>query len=597
MANTGFLSVSELSFDGIKQNLKTFLKSKTEFKDYDFEGSNLSALLDLLSYNTYMNSYYLNMIGSEMFLDSAQIKNSVVSHAKELNYLPRSKTSARALVTFTVNTGGDTPATVTIPENYVTRTVVDNVNLDFTTDETLVLTYNGLSYTSDPVYIYEGKIVNEFFNVVDGVRYIINSENVDTNSIKVTVIKSSTDSTNTVFTRAENLYGLDADSEIYFVQGYGANQYEIIFGDGILGKKLTNGNIVKIKYRSTNGEKGNKAYTFASTTKVEGGLYSVVVSTNTPASDGSERETIDSIKYNAPRHFASQNRAVTKDDYKNIIIETYPQIKTVNVYGGENADPPQYGKVIISMIPYGNNPIVASELKTNIITYLKTKSITTEPVIIDPEYLYVEVVSDVRYDPTLTSKSLQQLKTEVISKIQEYSDLYLNDFGNDLRKSKLSSMIDEADPAIISNQTYLRAIYRIAPQKGISQRFNFSFSNPLYRPFKKPYQEGEEETVRSDFFTYIKDDVSYYARVSDNGEGILRLYYLTPDSRQVVLEENIGTVNYDTGAIVMDLKAQDYTNYINFYAITLNDDIVVQESKYLKIDFTKLLISINVVRQ
>jgi hypothetical protein len=597
MANTGFLSVSELSFDGIKQNLKTFLKSKTEFKDYDFEGSNLNALIDLLSYNSYMNAYYLNMIGSEMFLDSAQIKNSVVSHAKELNYLPRSRTSARALVSFTVNTGQDTPPTVTIPENYTTRAVVDNTNLDFTTDETLVLTYNGVSYTSDPVYIYEGKIVNEFFNVADGVRYIINSENVDTNSIKVTVVKSTTDSSNSVYTYAENLYGLDSNSEIYFIQGYGANQYEIIFGDGILGKKLTNGNIVNIKYRSTNGELGNKAYTFTPTTKVENGLYSVAVSTNTPAADGSERETIESIKYNAPRHFASQNRAVTKDDYKNIIIESYPQIKTVNVYGGELADPPQYGKVIISMIPYGSNPIVASELKTNIITYLKTKSITTEPVIIDPEYLYVEVVSDVRYDPTLTSKSLQQLKTEVISKIQEYSDLYLTDFGNDLRKSRLSSMIDEADPAIISNQTYLRAIYRTAPPKGISQRLSFSFSNPLYRPFKKPYIEGEEETVRSDFFTYLKDNVSYNARISDNGEGLLRLYYLTPDSKQIILNENIGTVNYDTGAVVLDITVQDYINYIDFYAITLNDDIVVQESKYLKIDFSKLLISINVVRQ
>jgi hypothetical protein len=596
MANTGFLSVSELSFDGIKQNLKTYMKNKTEFQDYDFEGSNLSALLDILTYNTYMNAYYLNMIGSEMYLDSSQLRNSVVSHAKELNYLPRSRTSSRALVTFTVNTGGDTPTFVVIPENYTVRSVVDNVNLDFSTNEALVLTYDGVSYTSDPVYVYEGKIVNEFFTVADGMRYTLSSENVDTNSIKVTVIKSASDSTNTVYSKAENLYGLNSNSEIYFVQGYNNNQYEVVFGDGVAGKKLTNGNIVKVKYRSTNGELGNKAYAFSTTSKIDG-LYSVTVSTNTSAADGSERETTESIKYNAPRHFASQNRAVTKDDYKNLIIETYPQIKTVNVFGGEDADPPQFGKVIISMIPYGTNPLVSSELKQNITTFLKTKSITTEPVIIDPEYLYVEVITDARYDPTLTSKSTQQLKTEVIAKIQEYSDVYLTDFGNDLRKSKLSSMIDEADPAIISNQTSLRAIYKLLPVKGVTQRINFSFSNALYRPFKVAYSENEEETVRSDYFTYVKEGISYTARISDDGMGVLRIYYLTPDSKQIILETNIGTVNYDTGEVVMDLNPYDYTNYINMYGITANDDIVVQASKYLKIDFDKVLITINVFRQ
>lgn len=596
MANTGFLSVSELSFDGIKQNLKTFLKNKTEFQDYDFEGSNLSALLDVLTYNTYMNSFYLNMVGSEMFLDSSQLKASVVSHAKELNYLPRSRTSSRALVTFTVNTGADRPTFVTVPENYAVRAVVDNVNLDFSTNETLVLTYDGTSYTSDPVYVYEGKIVNEYFNVADGMRYVLNSENVDTNSIKVTVIKSATDSSNTVYSKADNLYGLNSNSEVYFVQGYGSNQYEVVFGDGVAGKKLTNGNIVKIKYRSTNGELGNKAYSFTPTTQIDG-LYSVTVSTNTSAADGSEREAVESIKYNAPRHFASQNRAVTKDDYRNLIILNYPQIKTVNVYGGEDADPPQFGKVVISMIPYGTNPLVSSELKQNIISFLKTKSITTEPIITDPEYLYVEVITDVRYDPTLTSKSVQQLKAEVLAKVTEYSDLYLTDFGNDLRKSKLSAMIDEADPAIVSNQTSLRAIYRLLPVKGVSQRVNFSFSNPLYRPFKVAYSENEEETVRSDFFTYVKESVSYTARVSDDGKGVLRIYYLTPDSKQIILEENIGTVNYDTGEVVMDLNPYDYTSYINMYGITANDDVVVQASKYLKIDFDKVLISINVYRQ
>lgn len=596
MANTGFLSVSDLSFDAIKENLKTFLKSKTEFQDYDFEGSNLSSLLDVLAYNTYMNSYYLNMIGSESFLDSSQIRGSVISHAKELNYLPRSRTSARALVTFNVNTGADQPSIVIIPENYTVRAVVDNINMDFSTNEALVLTANNGTYASEQVYVYEGRVVTEYFEKDSNSRFILNSDNVDTNSVKVTVIKSSLDSSNTVYTKADNLYGLSPSSEVYFIQGYGDNQYEVVFGDGVLGKALTNGNIVKIKYRSTNGEAGNKAYAFDSTTKIDS-KYPVTVTTNVAAADGSERETVESIKYNAPRHFASQNRAVTKEDYVNLITQNYPQIKTVNVYGGEDADPPQFGKVIVSMIPYGTQPLISTELKTDIINFLSAKSITTQPIVVDPEYMYVEIVSDVRFDPTLTSKSTTQLKTNITDKIREYDNLYLTEFGSDLRKSKLVSYIDSADASIVSNQTSIRAVYRITPTKAVSTRVNFTFSNPLYRPYKIAYVENEIETVRSDIFSYYKDGFFYDARMSDDGVGNLRIYYVTADSRQIILDSNIGTVNYDTGELTFYLDAYDYNGYINVYAKTQNDDIVVQESKFLKIDYEKLLITVNVYRQ
>jgi hypothetical protein len=249
------------------------------------------------------------------------------------------------------------------------------------------------------------------------------------------------------------------------------------------------------------------------------------------------------------------------------------------------------------MIPYGSQPLVSTELKNNIISFLSTKNLTISPVVVDPEYMYVEIVSDVRYNPSLTSKSITQIKTEIANSIREYSDSYLTEFGNDLRKSKLISYIDNADPSIISNQTSLRAIYRITPTKGTSTRVNFSFSNPLYRPYKVKYIENETETVKSDLFTYYKDGAFYNATLSDDGIGNLRIYYTTADSRQVVLEENIGTVNYDTGELLFYLNAYDYNGYINVYAKTLNDDIVVQESKYLKIDFEKLYVTVNVFRQ
>ena len=614
MANTGFLDVSELSFDGIKNNLKTFMKSKTQFKDYDFEGSNLNSLLDVLSYNTYMNAFYLNMIGSEMFLDSSQLRNSVVSHAKELNYIPRSRTSARARVIFSINTGADAPDNVVIPENYTLRSVVDGINMDFTTNEQITINRTDGEYVSDPVYIYEGKIVYEFFTVDGSVRYTLSSLNIDTNSIQVTVINSASDSSNSVYTKADTLYGLNSNSQIYFVQGYSNDQYEIVFGDGISGKVLTNGNIVKVKYRSTNGELGNKVVYFAPTSKVgDASTYPVTVTTNISAADGSERETIESMKLNAPRHFAAQNRAVTKDDYTTLIIEKYPQIKTVNVYGGENADPPQYGKVIISMIPYGNFPVVSTELKTDIIAYLRSKSITTEPVIKDPEYMYIEIQSIISYNPSLTTKSTQSLKSDVLNQIKSYEATYLNDFGNDLRKSKLSSMIDSADASIVSNQTTLRAVYIITPRKGTQQRINFSFSNPLSRPLRAPYIINEIECVRSTPFDYFKDGVYYNATtsqgqvtLSDDGNGKIRLYYIErrEDTTtgivsivQQILESDIGTVNYITGELSFDLNPYDYDTNIKIFGKVINDDIVVQESKYLKIDYDQIGIAVSTYRQ
>jgi hypothetical protein len=596
MANTGFLSVSELSFDGIKSNLKTFMKSKTQFQDYDFEGSNLSALLDVLSYNTYMNSFYLNMVGSEMFLDSARLKQSVVSHAKELNYLPRSRTSAKAQVTFNVNTGTATPSYVIIPEDYTVRTVVDGINYSFSTEQDIIINNNGGYYVSDPVYVYEGKIVTEYFTVANNASYVLSSNNVDTNSIKVTVINSSTDSSNSIYSRAYSLYGLTSSSKAFFVDGAVSDQYAITFGDGVFGKALTNGNIIKVKYRSTNGESANKASSFTATSKIDN-LYNVTVTTNAVAIDGSEREDIESIRLNAPKFFATQNRAVTADDYKTLLLQKFPQIKTVNIYGGEDANPPQFGKVVISAIPYGDVPIISSALKSEIISYLTGKSITTEPVILDPEYLFVEITSDVKFDPSLTTKSTQQLKSEVLSQIINYDNLHLNDFGDDLRKSKLLSMIDSSDDAIISNQTDLRAIYKITPTRTINNVYNFTYGNSIYRPVQIAYSNSEDEVVRSSYFTYYKDGISYDARITDDGIGNLRIYFLSQDSTKVILDSNIGTVNYSTGELTFTVNPYDYTNSIDIYAKLNNDDIIVQNNKFLKIDYSKVYISINVFSQ
>lgn len=591
MANQGFLSVSEIDFDGIKKNLKTYLKGRPEFTDYDFDGSNLSALLDILAYNTYMNAYYLNMVGSEMFLDTSQIKSSVVSHAKELNYVPRSRTSARALVQFNINTGGALPPTIVVPENYVLRTVVDGVNLQFTTEQDIIISTTTGAYISDPVYVYEGKIVEEFFTVGVGTRFILQSTNVDTNSIEVTVINSATDSTNTEFTYAESIYGKTATSKIFYVQGYNNDQYEVVFGDGVFGQPLAAGNIVKIKYRSTNGELGNKVTNLQTTALVDG--YPTGVTVLVPAADGAERETIDNIKFYAPRHFTVQNRAVTKEDYVNLIRQKFPQIKTVNAYGGEEADPPQYGKVIVTLIPYGTVPFVSKELKETIVAYLKTKTITTEPIIQDPDYMYIEVISSVTFTASATTKTSTQIKTDVINQIKAYDTNYLVNFGDDLRKSKLDAMIDAADPSIVSNDTKIKAVYKIAPRKTITDRIVFSFSNPIDRLAPALYTPGQPEVVKSSSFTYLKNGVFYSAILSDDGIGNLRIYYSTPGNPVIVLEPSVGTIDYATGSVIMDINVWDYVNTIDIAAQIATADITVKESKFLRIDYSKINVTIN----
>jgi len=595
MANTGFLSVSEASFDGIKQNLKSFLKAKTEFKDYDFEGSNLSELLDVLSYNTYIDAFYLNMVGSEMFLDTAQLKESVVSHAKELNYLPRSRTSARALVTLTINTGADTPASVMIPQYYSIRSTINQVNLEFTTDEDIIVFNRNGVYSTGPIYVYEGKIVTEYFTVTDGSNYVLQSENIDTNSIIVTVINSNTDSANNVYAYSESLLGLTANSEVYFLQGYKENQYEVVFGDGIVSKALTNGNIVKVDYRSTNGDLGNKVSNFTVSRRIND-MYDVAVTTNIVAMDGSEREDINSIKFYSPRHFTTQDRGVTKDDFITLVRNQFPQIKTVGVYGGENAVPPQYGKVIITPIPYGSIPFISSQLKQSIINFLLTKTMTTVPLIYDPEYLYVRVVASVIYDPKLTHKTSNQLITDVTNSIQNYDNDHLTEFGSDFRKSKLMAMIDSSDPSIVSNDTAIRMIYKTTPIKGRTQRINFSFSNALYRPLKYIYNNGEPEIFQSSLFSYAQGMTLFQnVLITDDGVGNLRLCYTSSTGNRVILNPSIGTVNYTTGDVQLDINPYNYSQSVDFYAKPNAADITVNESKFLKIDYSKIVVLITPV--
>ena len=504
----------------------------------------------------------------------------------------RSRTSSRVQVQFSISAANN-PLSINIPEDYTITTTIDSKLFKFSLPNDLVVTRNTQGqYISDSVYLYEGSIVNEYFTVAAGKTYRLNNNNIDTNSIKVNVTKSSNDSTNTYFMFAENLQGLNSNSEVYFLQGYNSNQYEVVFGDGVFGKSLTNGNIVRVKYRATNGDVGNKAKSFSSTTKVEG--YTVTTAVITPAVDGSERESLSSIKLNAPRFFTTQNRAVTKEDYINLVLSEFPQVQSCTVYGGEDADPPEFGKVIVTLKPYGPNPILSDNIKEDITVYLRSKNITTEPIIKDPEYVYLEVVSDVRYNPDATTSSAEQIKSTVINSIKTFNNENFTEFGNDFRKSKLTTIIDDSEASIVSNDTSVRMVYKIAPIVATPQAFDFTFGNSIYNaPKQFLYPDGQVESVQSSFFSYERNGDIYSARISDDGKGVLRVYYISSTDAVVELNNNIGSVNYNTGRIQFTINIYDYIQTIDIYAIPTRADIVVKENKFLEIDFTKINVSVN----
>jgi hypothetical protein len=373
-----FLSTSALDADTLKSNFIQYLKTQDNFKDYEFSGSNLSVLIDLLVQNTMYNNHYLNMVGAEGFLDTAELRESIVSRAKELNYTPKSKTSARTTLTVTIRPT-DVPLSITIPKGYKFTTTLNNQRFNFITTQNYVIQRSNNSYVLSGVEVFEGIPVVEYLDVLSttsdsGIttyssRFIMTSENIDTSSVEVYVTSGST---RTQYTKASSLFGLNPESEVFFVQGYSANQYEIVFGDGVLGKDLTTGDVVEIHYRDTIGTDANGIKAFSPSTTIAGyGDISIV--TELPSYGGSDREPNDSIKFNAVRHFQVQERAVTESDYKNLILTNFPEIQAVSAYGGELTN--RYGKVIVSLKPH-NSAIATTNLKNRIANFLNTKNIS-----------------------------------------------------------------------------------------------------------------------------------------------------------------------------------------------------------------------------
>lgn len=594
MANN-FINTSDLDFSAIKSSLKAYLSGQSRFSDYDFEGSNMSVLLDILAYNTYLNNFYLNMVGSEMFLDTAQLRESIVSHAKELNYIPRSRTSAKAVVNITI-VPTDSPSYIIIPKFYKMTTTIDNTTFTFSTDSDHII-YPGVSgYIASNVEIYEGAVVTEYFTASNTTTYRLQSENIDTNSIDVTVINSQYDSANSTWLKSDNLYGLTSTSNVYFLQGYSSNQYELSFGDDVSGRALVNGNIVRVRYRDTLGDLGNGAYRFSKGTSING-YSNISISTVTTAAEGSERESNNSIKFNSTRFFTTQERAVTAIDYANLTKAKFPQLQSVIAFGGEELTPPQYGKVGVSVKPYGSTGSVSQSLKNSIVSYLNTKNITTQAIIIDPEYYYIKVNSTVNYNTSETNVSAAQISSVIRNAIIDFADTNLVDFGDDLRYSKLVSTIDASDSSIISNETNVQIIKRWSPTAGSDSTVSYTFNNELYSEetlYALP--QGHEHTLYSSNFTYTHTDGDDYdAYVGDDGLGVLNIYTNLIGSSGAVRTalSQVGTVDYTTGEVEFTANVNSYTgSYISIYGRLKNKDIYSVQNKFLLIESADVTITL-----
>jgi hypothetical protein len=599
MAN-GFLTTSELDFQNYKSSLKTFLSQQDTFKDYDFEGSNMAVLLDLLAYNTYMNGVYLNMVGSEMFLDTSQLRESIVSHAKELNYTPRSRTAAIAFVDITI-TPADSPDSITIPKYYeLNGRTQENTTFYFTTDEAIVIRANNGVYKAANVAVYEGNIVREVFVANASSRYLLQSANVDIQSLNVTVKDSAAATEEVKWNKETFLFGLDNTDNVYFVQGAEDHLYELVFGNGDIGKELVDGNVVTVNYRETNGVEANGVDTFTAPNAIQG-YTGIAVATVTEASSGSEHETDDEIKFNAPRYFPTQNRAVTVEDYIALTKQAFPSLEVVTAYGGEETEPKQYGKVIVAAKPFGGTKL-STPLKTQMYNYLKERSsISIDPVVVDPEYFFAEVVTEVLYNINLTTRSARDIQALVEDTILQWGNDNLQKFGSDLRYSKLVRAIDDCEDAIISNNTELRLIKSVEVDTGIPFRISLSFENELKQEVSstRKIYEDTTSTIETSLFTYNLNDVDYLAKIKDDTQGNLVLVS-TVNGQVQLLKDKIGTIDYITGELsIGELVYEDVgtTGELQIYARTRRLDLETKANKILQLDAVRLVVTVNGIRE
>ena len=534
------IQVSELDFDQIKSNLKTYLRGQPEFTDYDFEGSGLSVLLDILAYNTHYNALYQNFTVNEMFLDSAGKRNSVVSRAKELGYTPYSATCSEAIIDLTITNPTLFPESLTLPKNASFTTTVDGVTYTFYTTDAITIPYDA-GYKFSDVTIKEGTPITFKYTVASGARYMVPNSNVDMKTLVVRVQESAQSTVFHTYTRADSILNVTGSDRAYFVKEIENQLYELKFGDGILGMELSNGNVVHLEYFVTNAgaTNGAKQFTYTGPTLLNGGA---TVTLKNAAYKGADIESIASIKFNAPKAYTAQNRAVTAEDYQSLIYNKFPEAQTVSVWGGEDNIPPIYGKAFLCIKPKGGDILSPAQRKEIIHDILSTRNVVSiTPELIDPEYINISLNVTVYYNDRDTARSVDELGSLVSSTILNYNETDLQKFDGVFRFSKLSRMIDASEPSIVNNITTLKLHVELKPKYNTSAQYIINIINPIYTE-----NVSELAVVSTNF--YIKDSIDPHF-LQDDGLGKMQLIRIDETGAHNIANPSIGTVNYLLGYI------------------------------------------------
>lgn len=670
------LRVADLDFFSIKENLKNYLRGQDTFLDYDFEGSGMSVLLDLLSYNTYYNAYYMNMIANEAFLDTAQIRQNILSHAKVINYVPTSSRGAQAKINVKVTPSASEDST----KEYITLkkytrllgTDIDGINYPFTTLYSNTVPKTGNTYDFSNVIIKQGEaMVHQFMMMANNVNrsFEIPSANVDTSTLSITVQESISNTQTHQYTLASDLTDLKSDSRVYFLEENDNLNYTVYFGDNVLGMRPKNGSIIIATYVDTVGSVANNVNKFVFIDKVYN-LYrdNVKVTTVETSRSGLDKETVEQIKFRAPYAYSTQNRAVTINDYQTLILKDYQNIDAISVWGGEDNDPPMYGKVFISLKTkgyYALSNLDKENIKKSLIN--NRNILTVTPEIIDPDYVFVQVVGKITYNPNLTSKDPIQLIDDVRTAIGKYNNEQLSSFNSTFKKATLQNYMESADPSITSSDINIYLQKRIPVLLNTNKTYRFSFNAPLRKgdyvnklfSFPQiivndsrfiPRTVYIEETPSSftgiDSINIISSGINYelgttviitgdgtgasaepviingklskvniinrginYTRatvtiVSDAGNGAtaiailesrigtLRTYYYQTNGEKIILNDNAGTINYDTGAIeltaikALNVATNDFydANILAVSAVPQSQTISPQRNRIITID-------------
>lgn len=544
------LSVNSLDFEDIKANLKNYLRSQDVFKDYDFEGSAIATLVDILAYNTYYQGFYNNVVANEMFLDSAVKRSSVVSLAKSLGYIPKSRTAANAIVDLVY--GSPPSQTVLLPGAQFTTTVNDKTLTFVNVDSANITETDGVYSISDLV-IKEGTLTNTTFIVPDASnqnKYTITEPNIDASTIKVRIQSSQTDTTgiNESWSRVSDLSGLDSTTNVFFVEENTNGEYEIFFGDGVLGKKPEPGNLVTVTYLITGGEIGNGA----GRNDAEGSRSfrylnadnDVIV--KSPAVGGAEKETVNDIRFRAPRSYATQNRAVTETDFVSLIESNFTEFESVFVFGGEQANPPAFGVVYVALKGIPPETTATPSQKQRVEEFLRTKSIIgVRPIAIDPDITYMRFNIDASYEPEKTTLSGPSIVAAIRNNVESNIDINLGKFNKTFSVSKFLTDIDSASAAIESSSVDVTMEKKFLAENTLNTlSYTFEFGNPIFHP-----HDGHIPVISSNTFRYFDptDSVTKNVRLEDDGFGNISFYLADPS--KALVARNVGVVDYSAGII------------------------------------------------